>query len=279
MSDIAKLQIGDKSYEFPLIKGTENEVAIDIKSLRGVTDSVITIDPGFKNTGSCESAITFLDGEKGILRYRGYPIEQLAEQATFLEVSYALIFGDLPTTDQLKKFKQDICDQSILDEDVRKIVEAFPKSAHPMGVISSLTSALTAFNPSSVNVNSEEDMYKAIVKILGKFPVLVAWTMRKKQGLPLDYGDCNLGYVENMYKMMFKQPNKEFVTNDIVVEALNKLLILHADHELFNIYSKNCRIFSCRIIRIIISRNFCTLGTTSWRCKPSSIRNVGSYKS
>ncbi|WP_026775233.1 citrate synthase [Polaribacter sp. Hel_I_88] len=241
MSDIAKLQIGDKSYEFPLIKGTENELAIDIKSLRGVTDSVITIDPGFKNTGSCESAITFLDGEKGILRYRGYPIEQLAEQATFLEVSYALIFGDLPTIEQLKKFKQDICDQSILDEDVRKIVEAFPKSAHPMGVISSLTSALTAFNPSSVNVNSEEDMYRAIVKILGKFPVLVAWTMRKKQGLPLDYGDCSLGYVENMYKMMFKQPNKEFVTNDIVVEALNKLLILHADHE------QNCSTSTVRI--------------------------------
>jgi citrate synthase len=241
MSDIAKLQIGDKSYEFPLIKGTENEVAIDIKSLRGVTDSVITIDPGFKNTGSCESAITFLDGEKGILRYRGYPIEQLAEQATFLEVSYALIFGDLPTADQLKKFKQDICEQSILDEDIRKIVEAFPKSAHPMGVISSLTSALTAFNPSSVNVNSEEDMYKAIVKILGKFPVLVAWTMRKKQGLPLDYGDCSLGYVENMYKMMFKQPNKEFVTNEIVVEALNKLLILHADHE------QNCSTSTVRI--------------------------------
>jgi citrate synthase len=241
MSDIAKLQIGDKSYEFPLIKGTENEVAIDIKSLRDATDSVITIDPGFKNTGSCESAITFLDGEKGILRYRGYPIEQLAEQATFLEVSYALIFGDLPTTEQLKKFKQDICEQSILDEDIRKIVDAFPKSAHPMGVISSLTSALTAFNPSSVNVNSEEDMYKAIVKILGKFPVLVAWTMRKKQGLPLDYGDCSLGYVENMYKMMFKQPNKEFVTNDIVVEALNKLLILHADHE------QNCSTSTVRI--------------------------------
>ncbi len=241
MSDIAKLQIGDKSYEFPLIKGTENEVAIDIKSLRGVTDSVITIDPGFKNTGSCESAITFLDGEKGVLRYRGYPIEQLAEQATFLEVSYALIFGDLPTTEQLKKFKQDICEQSILDEDIRKIVDAFPKSAHPMGVISSLTSALTAFNPSSVNVDSEEDMYKAIVKILGKFPVLVAWTMRKKQGLPLDYGDCSLGYVENMYKMMFKQPNKEFVTNDIVVEALNKLFILHADHE------QNCSTSTVRI--------------------------------
>ncbi|MFY9242749.1 MAG: citrate synthase [Polaribacter sp.] len=241
MSDVAKLQIGNKSYEFPLIKGTENEIAIDIKNLRTETDSIITIDPGFKNTGSCESAITFLDGEKGILRYRGYPIEELAEEAGFLEVSYALIFGNLPTSEQLKKFKQDICEQSILDEDVRKIVDAFPKSAHPMGVISSLTSALTAFNPSSVNVNSEEEMYKAIVKILGKFPVLVAWTMRKKQGLPLDYGDCSLGYVENMYKMMFKQPNKEFVTNDIVVSALNKLLILHADHE------QNCSTSTVRI--------------------------------
>jgi citrate synthase len=241
MSDIAKLQIGENSYELPLVKGTENEVAINIKSLRGVTNGVITIDPGFKNTGSCESAITFLDGEKGILRYRGYPIEELAEKADFLEVAYALIFGNLPTIEQLKKFKQDICEHSIVDEDIRKIVDAFPKSAHPMGVISSLTSALTSFNPSSVNVDSEEDMYKAIVKIMGKFPVLVAWTMRKKQGLPLDYGDCSLGYVENTYKMMFKQPNKEYFRNDIVVSALNKLLILHADHE------QNCSTSTVRI--------------------------------
>ncbi|TXD46592.1 citrate synthase [Polaribacter sp. IC073] len=241
MSDIAKLQIGEDSYEFPLVKGTENEVAIDIKSLRGATKGVITIDPGFKNTGSCESAITFLDGEKGILRYRGYSIEELAEKADFLEVAYALIFGDLPTQEELDKFKKDICAQSLVDEDIRKIVDAFPKSAHPMGVISSLTSALTAFNPSTVNVESEEEMYNAIVKIMGKFPVLVAWTMRKKQGLPLDYGDCSLGYVENTYKMMFKQPNQDYVTNKIVVDALDKLLILHADHE------QNCSTSTVRI--------------------------------
>ncbi|MCT4697907.1 citrate synthase [Tenacibaculum haliotis] len=242
MADIAKLQIGEKTYEFPLIKGTENETAIDIKTLRGVSDGVITIDPGYKNTGSCQSAITFLNGEEGILRYRGYSIEELAEKADFIEVAYLLIFGELPTTDQLDKFKKDICEQSIVDEDIRKIVDAFPKSAHPMGVISSLTSALTAFNPSSVNVDSEEEMYNAIVKILGKFPVLVAWTMRKKQGLPLDYGDCNLGYVENTYKMMFKQPNKDYIKNDVVVNALNKLLILHADHE------QNCSTSTVRIV-------------------------------
>ena len=198
MSDIAKLQIGDNSYEFPLIKGTEDEVAINIKTLRGATNGVITIDPGFKNTGSCESAITFLDGEKGVLRYRGYTIEELAEKADFLEVAYALIFGNLPTEEELDKFHKDIKAKSVVDDDVKKILDAFPKTAHPMGVLSSLTSALTAFNPSSVNVDSEEDMYKSICKIMGKFPVLVAWTMRKKQGLPLNYGSTSLGYVENI---------------------------------------------------------------------------------
>ncbi|MGY0426970.1 MAG: citrate/2-methylcitrate synthase, partial [Polaribacter sp.] len=162
MSDKAKLQIGEKSYEFPLVKGTENEVAIDIKTLRGATNGVITIDPGYKNTGSCKSAITFLDGEKGILRYRGYLIEELAEKADFLEVAYALIFGDLPTKEQLDRFHKDIKKQSLVDDDIKKILDAFPRTAHPMGTLSSLTSALTAFNPSSVNVNSEEDMYKAI---------------------------------------------------------------------------------------------------------------------
>lgn len=241
MSDKATLEINGKKYEFPLIVGTENEVAIDISNLRATTDSVITIDPGYKNTGSCESAITFLDGEKGILRYRGYAIEELAEKADFLEVAFLLIFGELPTKSQLEKFHTDIKAQSLVDDDIRKIVDAFPKSAHPMGVISSLTSALTAFNPSSVNVNSEEDMYKAIVKILGKFPVLVAWTFRKKNGLPLDYGDKNLGYVENILKMMFKQPNEEYKVNPIVLNALDKLLILHADHE------QNCSTSTVRI--------------------------------
>ncbi|MBT4780716.1 MAG: citrate synthase [Polaribacter sp.] len=242
MPDIAKLQIGDNSYEFPLVKGTENEVAIDIKTLRGATNGVITIDPGYKNTGSCKSAITFLDGEKGILRYRGYSIEDLAEKADFLEVTYALIFGDLPTKEQLEKFHADIKSKSIVDEDVKKIIDAFPRNAHPMGVLSSLTSALVAFNPSSVNVDSEEEMYNAIVKIMGKFPVLVAWAMRKKQGLPLNYGSKSLGYVENIMKMMFEQPNEEYVANPIIKDALDKLLILHADHE------QNCSTSTVRIV-------------------------------
>jgi citrate synthase len=242
MTDIAKLQIGDNSYEFPLVKGTENEVAINIKTLRGATNGVITIDPGFKNTGSCESAITFLDGEKGILRYRGYSIEELAEKADFLEVAYALIFGDLPTENQLKTFHDDIKSHALVDDDVRKILEAFPKTAHPMGVLSSLTSALTAFNPTSVNTESKEEMYQAIVRILGKFPVLVAWTMRKKQGLHLNYGKNSLGYVENIMFMMFKKPNEDFEINPIVKDALDKLLILHADHE------QNCSTSTVRVV-------------------------------
>jgi len=242
MTDIAKLQIGDNSYEFPLVKGTENEVAINIKTLRGATNGVITIDPGFKNTGSCESAITFLDGEKGILRYRGYSIEELAEKADFLEVAYALIFGDLPTEDQLKTFHDDIKSHALVDDDVRKILEAFPKTAHPMGVLSSLTSALTAFNPTSVNTESKEEMYQAIVRILGKFPVLVAWTMRKKEGLHLNYGKNSLGYVENIMYMMFKKPNEDFNINPIVKDALDKLLILHADHE------QNCSTSTVRVV-------------------------------
>ena len=243
MSDnIATLEINGEKHEFPIIEGTENEIAIDIKKLRGSTGGVITIDPGYKNTGSCQSGITFLNGEKGVLRYRGYSIEDLAEKADFLEVAYLLIFGELPNSEELAKFHKDIKAQSVVDDDVKKILDAFPKSAHPMGVLASLTNALTAFNPSSVNVDSEEDMYKAIVKILGKFPVLVAWTMRKKQGLPLDYGDSSLGYVENVLKMMFKQPNEEYALNPIVVNALDKLLILHADHE------QNCSTSTVRIV-------------------------------
>src|SRR5690554_6423770 len=187
MSNKAIIEVNGKKLELPLVKGTENEVAIDIKTLRSEAN-VITLDPGYKNTGSCESAITFLDGEKGILRYRGYSIEELAEKANFLEVCYLLIFGELPTKTQLDKFHKDIKAQSHVDEDVKRILDGFPKSAHPMGVLSSLTAALVAFNPSSVNVESEEDMYKAIVKILGKFAVLTAWTYRKRMGLPLDYG-------------------------------------------------------------------------------------------
>ena len=242
MSRNATIEIDGKKYEFPIIEGTENELAIDIKTLRGITGGITTIDPGFKNTGSCESAITFLDGEKGILRYRGYSIEELAEKAEFLEVAYLLIFGELPTAEELTKFHNDIKDQAHVDEDVKKILDGFPKTAHPMGVLSSLTSALVAFNPASVNVDSEEEMYNAIVRILGKFPVLAAWTYRKHAGLPLDYGDNSLGYVDNFLKMMFKKPAAEYESNEIVVSALNKLLILHADHE------QNCSTSTVRIV-------------------------------
>ena len=242
MADKATLEFNGQKVEFPLVKGSEDEIGIDIKSLRAATGGAITIDPGFKNTGACESAITYLDGEQGILRYRGYSIEELAEKADFLEVAYLLIYGDLPNQEQLDKFDSDIKSHAFVDDDIKKILDAFPKSAHPMGVLSSLTSALTAFNPSSVDVSSEDAMYNSIVKILGKFPVLVAWTMRKKQGLPLDYGDSSLGYVENVLKMMFKKPNEEYTINPIIVNALDKLLILHADHE------QNCSTSTVRIV-------------------------------
>ena len=242
MSRIATIEIDGKKYELPIIEGSENELAIDIKKLRGLTGGITTIDPGYKNTGSCESAITFLDGEKGILRYRGYSIEDLAEKANFLEVAFLLIFGELPSVEELNNFHEDIKAQAHVDEDVKKIIDGFPKAAHPMGVLSSLTSALVAFNPASVNVDSEEEMYNAIVRILGKFPVLTAWAYRKQAGLPLEYGDNSLGYVDNFLKMMFKKPAAEYESNQIVVDALNKLLILHADHE------QNCSTSTVRIV-------------------------------
>ncbi|MET1260274.1 citrate synthase [Flagellimonas sp. DF-77] len=241
MSSTATLEFEGKKYEFPVIKGSENELAIDIKTMRGAS-GMVTIDPGYKNTGSCESAITFLDGEKGILRYRGYSIEDLAEKADFLEVAYLLIFGELPNQEQLEKFDSDIKAESHVDEEMKKILDGFPKSAHPMGVLSSLTSALVAFNPTSVDVSSDEAMYSSIVRIMAKFPVLVAWTMRKKMGLPLDYGDDSLEYVENIHKMMFKRPNKEYEKNKVIIDALDKLLILHADHE------QNCSTSTVRIV-------------------------------
>ena len=241
MAKLAKLSYNGKSVDFPLVEGTEDELGIDIKTLRAATN-LITLDPGYKNTGSCQSAITFLDGEKGVLRYRGYDIDDLAKNADFLEVAFLLIFGELPNAGQLDKFLVDIKEESYIDEDLKKILESFPSAAHPMGVLSSLTSALTAFNPKTFDVESEEEMYRAIVRIMGKLPVLVAWVFRKKSGLPLKYGDYALGYVENIARMMFRKPNKEYVANPIVDQALNKLLILHADHE------QNCSTSTVRIV-------------------------------
>ena len=247
MSDKAKLNFDNNEYEFQVIVGSEKEKAIDVSSLRSQAN-LITIDPGFKNTGSCRSSITFLDGEKGVLRYRGYSIEDLAKNASFLEVAFLLIYGQLPNESELNKFLSDINENSIVDEDLKKILESFPKSAHPMGILSSLTSALIAFNPEkkiSLNNNDNGDhdlMYNSIVKLLAKIPILVAWVHRRRKGLPLEYGDYNLGYVDNITKMMFQLPNQDYVKNNVIVNAMNKLLILHADHE------QNCSTSTVRIV-------------------------------
>ena len=241
MKNKATLSFNDKVHDLNLISGSENEVALDISRLRQEA-KLITIDAGFKNTGSCQSAITFLDGENGILRYRGYSIEELANNANFLEVAFLLIFGELPNQEQLDKLSDDIKERSIIDEDLRIILNSYPKSAHPMGILSSLTSGLVAFDPSAVDIDNEEDMYDAILNLLAKIPVLVAWVYRRRKGLPLEYGDTSLGYVENLAKMMFQRPNKEYIQNKTVVNALNKLLILHADHE------QNCSTSTVRIV-------------------------------
>ena len=247
MSKKVTLQYNNQVYNFDLLKGTENENAIDVSSLRSEAN-LITLDPGFKNTGSCKSAITFLDGERGVLRYRGYSIEDLAKNANFLEVAYLLIYGELPNKNQLNKLISDINENAIIDEDLKKILEGFPKSAHPMGILSSLTSALIAFNPEkkislkNKNTDDHDYMYNSIVKLLAKIPILIAWVHRRRKGLPLDYGDYSLGYVENITKMMFQVPNQEYVENSVIVNAMNKLLILHADHE------QNCSTSTVRIV-------------------------------
>jgi len=241
MSETVKLTYNNTTYEFPLVEGSENEKGIDIKSLRTQT-GLITYDPGYKNTGSCQSSITFLDGEEGVLRYRGYSIEDLSEKSSFIEVAFLLIFGSLPTPEEMEKFNREISQSAIVDEDVKTILKSFPKSAHPMGVLSSLTSALIAFNPSSVDVESEEEMRKAIIMLMAKFPILASWALRKVKGLPLNYSNPTLSYVENIAQMMFKQPHQDYVPSKVVVNALNKLLILHADHE------QNCSTSTVRIV-------------------------------
>ena len=249
MANNVKIIYNNQSYSFPIIEGSENEKAIDIKQLRSKT-GFITYDPGYKNTGHCISNITYLDGENGILRYRGYSIDELCKKTTFLEVCYLLIFGELPTKQQLDKFQFDINKESLVDEHVKEIFHSFPKSAHPMGVLSSLTSAMIAFSPDETKLSlkesakSENDkiLYNSTIKLLAKFPILSSWTLRKIKGLPLNYSSDRFNYVENIAYLMFAKPNQEYVQNDIVVNALNSLLILHADHE------QNCSTSTVRIV-------------------------------
>ncbi|MFV8370438.1 citrate synthase [Flavobacterium sp. LB2R40] len=241
MSKTATLEIDGKKIELPIIVGSENEVAIDINKLRDLS-GIITLDPGYKNSGSCTSDITFLDGELGILRYRGYSIEDLAEKADFLEVSYLLIFGELPTVKQLAQFETDIRKYTLVNEEMKNIIDGFPKTAHPMGVLAALTSALTAFNPKSVNVENEKEMYEAVCKTMGKFLVIATWTYRKSMGYPLNYYDNTKGYVENFMRLMFELPTEPYTANPVVVDALDKLFILHGDHE------QNCSTSTVRMV-------------------------------
>ena len=241
MSKTATLELDGKKYEFAVIVGTENEVAIEVETLRGATGA-ITIDPGYKNTGSCKSEITFLDGEEGILRYRGYSIEELAEKADFLEVSFLLIFGELPTKAELEKFENDIRKYTLVNEEMKNIIDGFPKTAHPMGVLSALTSALTAFNPKAVNPHDEKEMYDAVCKTMAKFLVIATWTYRKSMGLPLNNYDNTKGYVENFMRLMFEIPTEPYKFDKKVIDALDKLFILHADHE------QNCSTSTVRIV-------------------------------
>ncbi len=242
MSKTAELIIDGKSYKLPIIEGTEGERAIDIGNLleeAGVT----TLDLGYKNTGATKSAITFLDGEKGILRYRGYSIEDLAAKSTFLEVSYLLIFGELPTADQLLTFSNDIKKHTLVHEDVKKILDGFPSTAHPMGVLASLFCSQTAFYPESLDPNrSAEGVYLSIVRSLAKMPTFAAWAYKNAVGHPVNYPDNTQAYSARFLKMLYSLPAEQFDVDPVVADALDKLLILHADHE------QNCSTSTVRIV-------------------------------
>lgn len=242
MSRTAELIIDGKSYLLPVIEGTEHEVAIDISNLRSES-GVITLDQGFKNTGSTTSSITFLDGEEGILHYRGYPIEQLAEHASFLEVSYLLIFGELPSKEQLITFEKEITQHTLIHEDFHKMLDGFPSVAHPMGVLSSLVTAMTAFYPKSLDPNrSWEEVRLSIIRIMAKMPTMAAFAYKNKIGHPLVYPSNKLDYCTNFLHMMFGLPSQAYEANPVVSKALDKLLILHADHE------QNCSASTVRIV-------------------------------
>ncbi|CAG5074695.1 Citrate synthase 1 [Dyadobacter sp. CECT 9623] len=240
MSQIAELTLDGQKFEFPVIEGSEQEKAIDIAKLRDQT-GYITIDAGYKNTGATKSAITFLDGEEGILNYRGYSIEDLAEKASFLEVAYLLIYGELPTEKQFADFEHEIRTHTLVNEDMRKIFEGFPVNAHPMGVLSSLVSAMSSFYPDS-DQYSEEVTQLHIIRLLSKLPTIATWSYKKSQGHPVNYPQNDLDYCSNFLNMMFSLPVAKYNVDPVVSAALNKLLILHADHE------QNCSTSTVRLV-------------------------------
>ena len=244
----AKLIIKNKEINLPVITGTESENAIDITSLRKNT-GYITFDPGYANTGSCKSNITYIDGEKGILRYRGIPIDELAGKTKFTDVSYLLLHGDLPDKMTKEKFSKKLRQHANIHEDMKRFFDGFPLNAHPMATLSSMVTALSAFNP-EVNTNDEEEIDETIIKILAKVKTIAAYSYRKYNGLPFIYPDPELNYVENFLHMMFSDSQEDFHADPILVDALDLLLILHADHE------QNCSTSTVRMAGSSLSNIF-----------------------
>ena len=225
-----ELRIGDRTVELPIVSGTVGDQAIDIAKLRS-SSGLITLDPGYGNTGACSSAITFLDGEEGVLRYRGYPIEQLAEQSTFLEVAYLLIWGELPSREKLDRFVSDVTHHTLIREEMRHFFDSFPADAHPMAVLASGTVGMSTFYPDSQNIFDPAAVEVTINRLLAKLPTLAAWSFKKAIGQPYVYPRNDLGYSANLLHMMFAVPSEDYEVDPQVAEALDLLLILHADHE------------------------------------------------
>jgi len=238
----AKLVINDqKTVELPVIIGTENEPAVDISKLRAQT-GYVTLDDGYMNTGATLSAITYLDGEQGVLRYRGYPIEVLAEKCDFLEVSYLLIYGELPTKDQLEKFKSALQRHTMLHEDMRSFYNGFPRDAHPMAILGSVVGALSTFYQDSLDPHDPKDIEISIHRLMAKLPTIAAYSHKKSVGQPFIYPRNNLDYCENFLQMMFAVPTEQYAVDPDFTAALNMLLIVHADHE------QNCSTSTVRMV-------------------------------
>ena len=241
MTDTAKVIYQGKTYELPIIEGSFGEKAIDIGNLRKET-GLITFDPGYMSTGSCKSAITFLDGEKGILLYRGIPIDQLAEKSTFIETSYLLIYGSLPTSQQLSEFNYHIIHHSMVHESIKKFYDGFPSNSHPMAVCSAVVGSLSTFYQNELSVRDDQEVEIAIHRLLAKLPTIAAYSYKKSIGQPLPYPDNSLDYSTNFLKMMFATPCESYDVDPITAKALEVLLILHADHE------QNCSTSSVRLV-------------------------------
>lgn len=245
--DNATLVLNGKEFQLPVTVGTEGEVGIDITTLRSKTGA-ITLDSGYGNTGSCESSITFIDGEKGILQYRGYPIDELAAKSSFLEVSYLLIFGHLPTREELDKFTYDLTHHSLLREDMKKFYEGYPAAAHPMGVLSSMVVSLSAYYPDTV-----EERYNNIIRLLAKLKTIAAFSYKKSVGQPYIYPRNDLSFAGDLLHMMFAVPSEEYEVHKEVADALDLLLILHADHE------QNCSTSTVRMVGSSEANLFATI--------------------